>query len=190
MRRIYTRTGDKGTTAIHGRIRVPKTDIRIEANGTLDELNVAIGLVRSFMAADDPRHTILREIQFTLMKVMSLVATVSEMRHENTNTLPDDLIALTEAAIDSISAECSEATHFVLPGGNPVSAHLHQARAIARRAERRLWQLDAADPLPEEITVYVNRLADLFFVMARREMELAGLQDEKWNSFSHNRTKK
>ncbi len=187
MRRIYTRTGDRGTTAIHGRVRVSKTDIRIEANGSLDELNVSIGIVRSFMASDDCRQQPLKEIQLNLMTVMSLVATRGDMRGENPNTLPGTLVEDVEGLIDSFAAGCSEARYFILPGGSRISALLHGVRVAARRAERRLWELDAADPLPEEVMMYVNRLSDLFFVMAREEMERMDKDEERWKQFAYKR---
>ncbi|MDE5796679.1 MAG: ATP:cob(I)alamin adenosyltransferase, partial [Muribaculaceae bacterium] len=90
MKRIYTRTGDKGMTAIHGGMRVAKTDIRIEANGTLDELNVAIGAVRTSLESGHSWQNILKDIQLNLMTVMSLVATCSEMRESNPNSLADN----------------------------------------------------------------------------------------------------
>lgn len=190
MRRIYTRTGDNGTTAIHGRIRVHKTDIRIEANGTLDELNVAIGIVRSLMDTGHRWQQALKEIQMTLMSIMSLVATKSEMRADNPNTIPENLVAGTEALIDSVASECPAAEYFILPGGTRISAFLHQCRTMARRAERRLWALHEADPVPEEILQYVNRLSDLFFIMARCEMLGADLSEERWREFSYKRKAK
>ena len=92
MNRIYTGTGDKGTTAIHGGVRVPKTDVRIEANGCIDELNVAVGFIRTSLRPDHEWQYLLRGIQLNLMTVMSLVATRSDMRESNPNKLPDDLV--------------------------------------------------------------------------------------------------
>ncbi len=190
MARIYTRTGDRGTTSIHGRIRVSKTDPRIEANGALDELNVAVGTVRSFMEPDDPRQEALRGIQLNIMPVMSLVATRSDMRAENPNTLPESLVSDVEARIDSLTAECGGIGDFILPGGTRIAALLHGARVAARRAERRLWELDATDKVPDQILCYINRLSDLFFIMARHEMKRIGADDEIWKSFAYKREKK
>ncbi len=190
MRRLYTRTGDSGMTSIHGRIRVPKTDIRIEANGSLDELNVAIGTARSFMTADDRRQGVLKNIQLDIMGVMSLVATRADMRDSNPNRLPDSLVADVERLIDQTASACSESAYFILPGGTRVAAMLHEARVAARRAERRLWELNDADPVPADILTYVNRLSDLFFVMAREEMECENVDEERWQSFAYKRVKK
>lgn len=190
MRRIYTRTGDRGTTAIHGGERVAKTHQRIEANGTLDELNVAIGMVRTAMPASHPMQAALKAIQLNLMTIMSRVATPSARRDSNPNRLPEGLVDEVERLIDSVASECSEAAHFILPGGTPVSAWLHQARVTARRAERELWRLNDADPVEEDVLTYVNRLSDLFFIMARAEMEREDVGEERWRNFSYNRVKK
>lgn len=185
--KIYTRTGDRGTTAIHGKMRVPKTDIRIEANGTLDELNVAIGIARSFLHPHSDWQPELKRIQTTLMTVMSRMATVSSKRSENPNPLPDNLVEHIEHLIDSIDTLCGKPDCFLLPGGNQASAFLHQARVIARRAERRLWQLNATDPVEPQVLQWVNRLSDLFFVMARCELLQANLTPEQWQLFSYKR---
>ena len=186
MNRLYTRTGDQGTTAIHGgTTRVPKTDIRIEANGALDQLNVSIGIVRSLMPLDHPLQADLKQIQLTLMDVMSLVATTSDMRAQNPRCLPATLVQETEALIDRIQQQTTPADYFILPGGTPHSAFLHQARVDARLAERRLWALHASDPVPAEILQYVNRLSDLFFAMARYQMQQAHIPEEQWQAFAY-----
>lgn len=187
MKRIYTRSGDKGTTAIHGGQRVPKTDIRIEANGCLDELNVAIGIVRSLMPTAHPWQERLKEMQLNMMGIMSLVATPQQQRTHNPNQLAPTLVTDTEEFIDSIAGECTPSEHFILPGGNQLAAFLQQCRVLARRAERRLWQLHATDPVPELILQYVNRLSDLFFVMARHEMQSSNMEEERWRAFAYKR---
>lgn len=187
--KIYTKSGDKGTTRIHGGGRVDKDDIRIEANGTLDELNAAIGVVRSFLGEGHEWQSFLYEIQKNLMLVMSQVATPSEIRGENTNILPPELVTFCEAGIDRLSEEIQEEGYFILPGGNLVSAHCHLARTIARRAERHLWTLNRKDGLPAEILIFLNRLSDLFFVMARVAMQREGGIEEKWKSFTYKKNK-
>lgn len=231
MKRIYTRTGDKGTTGIHGGTRVPKNDIRIEANGCLDELNCQIGIVRSQLRSRSraseggsaqawwsgtvlsgtgapaglekvlPRDGkdrpdcaqacpagwdfILCDIQQNLMTVMSLVATPAAERKNNPNALPEDLVTDCEATIDELSGQAGPALHFILPGGTPLAAQLQLARAVCRRAERRLWTLHQQDPVPEEILQYINRLSDLFFVMARQELARQKWPEERWKAFSY-----
>ncbi|MDE6768948.1 MAG: cob(I)yrinic acid a,c-diamide adenosyltransferase [Muribaculaceae bacterium] len=187
MKRIYTRSGDKGTTAIHGGERVAKTDIRIETNGTLDELNVAVGNVRTSLPSDHLWQSYLREIQLNLMVIMSLVATHSAKRHNNPNSLPDDLVEDVERLIDTITSQCTPPDSFILPGGTPLASLLHQARVIARRAERRLWSLNMEDPVEEMILQYINRLSDLFFIMARYELQHSGCGEEVWREFGYKR---
>jgi len=188
--RIYTKGGDKGMTSIHGGTRVDKDDIRIEANGALDELNSVIGVVRSFMAEEDSRHEILYRIQKEMMVVMSLVATPSEHREKNPNTFDESIIPYCEELIDEMVAQIPENEFFILPGGNPISAHLQWARTIARRSERRLWTLHRSDALPDELLKFINRLSDLFFIMGREEMFRDGKAEEKWHKFLYKRKKK
>ena len=190
MKRIYTRTGDSGTTALHGGSRVPKTHPRIEANGALDELNTAIGILRSFLPGGHPQMLPLRSLQLTLMTVMSRVATPPSRLPLNPNALPERLVADTEEWIDRLTLEAGPSEWFLLPGGTPAAAFMHQARVAARRAERRLWALCEAEPGPlpavePEIIQFINRLSDLFFVMARAEAASAGADDERWKSFTY-----
>ncbi len=233
MKRIYTRTGDAGTTGIHGGTRVPKDDARIEANGDLDELNCQIGIVRSMLRCRvkpgmteesepgggwflEPRaffcerdknqsrqasetnaeavqrasfDDILRIVQTNLMTVMSIVATPAAEREKNPNQLPDNLVADCEQTIDTLTGQAGEGHHFLLPGGTPIAAQLQMARAICRRAERRLWTLNRQDPLPETVLQYVNRLSDLFFVMARCELATRDWPEERWKAFAYKNQK-
>ena len=194
MKRIYTRTGDAGTTGIHGGERVAKDDVRIEANGALDELNCHIGIIRSMLpeqsgqgiSFDAPLH----ECQQILMALMSLVATPSAKRAQNPNSLPESLIPDIESQIDRFTAEAGESGHFILPGGTPLAARMQLARAVCRRAERRLWTLHRQDPLPEEILRYINRLSDLLFVMARCELARQNWPEERWKAFTYKRAAK
>lgn len=190
MRRIYTRTGDRGTTGIHGGERVPKDDIRIEANGTLDELNALIGIVRSLLPTEHEWQSLLFGIQKNLMTVMSQVATPAAKRADNPNVLLPDLVVDCEKIMDELMAQTTDNGYFILPGGTPVAAQLQYARTVARRAERRLWTLHRQDALPEAILQYLNRLSDLFFVMARYEVQQQNWTEEKWQSFAYKRKKK
>lgn len=190
MGRVYTRGGDRGMTGLHGGDRVPKDDSRIEAGGALDELNCHLGVVRSLLADDEEWQSWLAEIQRELMNVMSHVATPSVRRADNPNPLPEGADRRCEERIDALQAETTENGWFVLPGGTPVAARLQLARAVARRAERRLWTLHRADPLPECILRFVNRLSDLLFVMARAEMQRQAWPEERWREFAYKRKKK
>ena len=196
MKRVYTKTGDKGTTGIHGGMRVPKDDIRIEANGCLDELNAVIGIVRSMLAAKDAWQELLHAVQRELMVVMSHVATPSGLRDADPERPgsgnPNELHAVEmtvrcEQAMDAMMLQLEDNGYFLLPGGTQVSAQLQFARAVARRAERRLWTLNREDLVPEDILRFINRLSDLFFVMARMEMQRQGWDEERWQSFAYKR---
>ena len=186
MGRIYTRTGDEGTTGIHGGGRVAKDDIRIEAGGDLDELNCQIGVARTLLdAADADTDAALHEIQANLMILMSHVSSPSDIRADNPNIIPEDLVGRAEHLMDSITEETGLSRHFILPGGTPASAALHLARAVCRRAERHLWTLHRTDPLPQELLKYINRLSDLLFLLSRRELFRANLTEERWQAFSY-----
>lgn len=186
--KIYTKGGDKGKTGIHGGQRVDKDDIRIEANGCLDELNSMIGVVRAFLDENHRWQQLLFKIQTEMMSIMSQVATPNELRHKNPNQLEEQIVCYLETEIDHMSNAIGDNnSFFVLPGGTLVSSHLHMARTIARRAERRLWTLNKTDEVPEIILKYINRLSDLFFTMARIEMSEQGKIDEKWKTFLYKR---
>lgn len=187
MRKIYTRTGDEGMTGIHGGTRVPKDDIRIEANGCLDELNTLLGIVRSMLSETDEWQTKLCYIQRSLMVVMSHVATPSAIREQNPNELPQDLDKFCEEWMDEMMLQLEDNGYFILPGGTPLAAQLQHARAVTRRAERRLWTLNRTDAVPGAILRFVNRLSDLLFVLARFELQRQQWPEEKWMAFSYKR---
>lgn len=190
MRKIYTRSGDEGMTGIHGGERVPKDDIRIEANGCLDELNTLFGVIRSMLPETDGWQEKLYFIQRNMMIVMSHVATPSAIRDRNPNELPQGLDKFCEDWMDEMMPQIEDNGYFILPGGTPLAAQLQYAMAVARRAERRLWTLDRTDAVPREILRFINRLSDLLFVMARFEMQRQQWQEEKWLKFSYKRKEK
>lgn len=187
--RIYTRSGDKGKTGIHGGKRVDKDDIRIEANGCLDELNSMLGVVRAFLPDNHPWQQLLYRIQTEMMAVMSHVATPSDARDQNPNILSGDLVAFCEQHIDDMVEQIPDTTCFVLPGGTLVSSHLQLARTIARRAERRLWTLNKEDEVSPLILQFVNRLSDLLFIMGRFDMFSNGGEEDRWKDFRYKRKK-
>lgn len=185
MKKVYTRTGDAGTTSIGGDMRVPKTDFRIETLGSLDELNVSIGICRSMIQAnaidfDSSLMNYLKEIQRTLMKVMSNVALPSYLRSERAPDITEEMVKQIEDKIDEITSQTSQPKCYILPGGTPLSAFLHKARVDTRCAERNLWKLNEEDHLPETLLKFVNRLADLFFILSRHELLKQGLVEEHW----------
>lgn len=190
MRRIYTRTGDEGITGIHGGELVPKDDIRIEANGCLDELNTLFGIIRSMLPETDEWQEKLYFIQRSMMIVMSHVATPSAIRDRNPNELPQGLDKFCEDWMDGMMSQLEDNGYFILPGGTPLAAQLQNARAVARRAERRLWTLNRTDEVPGEILRFINRLSDLLFVMSRFEMQRQQWPEEKWMKFSFKRKRR
>lgn len=185
--KIYTRTGDKGRTGIHGGQRVDKDDIRIEANGCLDELNSMLGVIRAFLPNDHEWQELLFKIQSDMMIVMSHVATPSDIRDKNPNIISDDLVTFCEDKIDEMTVQVGESKYFILPGGNIISSHLQLARTICRRAERRLCTLNKSDEVTPIILQFINRLSDLLFIMARREMFRDGTEEELWKNFRYKR---
>lgn len=175
-------------TKIHGGTHVPKDDIRIEANGTIDELNSMLGVVRAYLEDNHEWQELLYKIQKELMIVMSLVATPHSERDKNPNKLEEDMVNWVESKIDEYKeALGEESRYFILPGGNLVSSHLQLARTIARRAERHLWTLNREDEVPNQILVLMNRLSDLFFIMGRYEMHKQGAPEERWQHFLYKR---
>lgn len=165
MKKIYTKHGDRGITCIREGVCLPKDDIRIEANGTLDELNAFIGLIRSELPKEHAWHALLLKIQRELLAIMSHVATppgASNSKPLNATHLTAEM----EQAMDKQIAATPLPPGFTVPGSSVINAHFHLARTVARRAERRLCALHRQSPVEEEIMCFVNRLSDLLYVMA------------------------
>lgn len=177
--RIYTRTGDDGTTGLIGPDRVPKSAPRIEAYGCVDELNAVLGVCR---ALDRERwlDDELATLQGRLFQVGAELATTDERALAGLARVTDDDVAAIEAAIDRLDADLPKLVHFVLPGGAPLAAELHLARTVCRRAERRLVALAAAERVEPRLVRYLNRLADLLFVMSRWANRRAGAAETEW----------
>lgn len=177
--RIYTRTGDDGTTGLLGRDRVPKHDPRVEAYGSVDELNAVLGVVR---AHDGGRwlEDLLPRIQSDLFRVGAELATADEKMLQKLDRIADTDIEGLEGAIDHLEADLPALTRFVLPAGSPLAAHLHLARTVCRRAERRVTALAGTGSVEPRIVRYLNRLADLLFVMARWSNHRAGVPEVTW----------
>jgi cob(I)alamin adenosyltransferase len=188
--KIYTKKGDKGTTGLFGGSRVDKDDVRIECIGTLDEANSTIGLLRVKLGNDHEWQQNLQKIQKDLMDMMSHLARPSDAKKINTNPMPEDGAEFCEIWIDDLEQKMtSPSDYFLLPGGNEVSALCHMARTQIRRGERRLVSLQKTDEVHSAIPAYVNRLSDLFFTLARAEMDKAGVAEEKWQLFLYKRFK-
>lgn len=165
MKRIYTKSGDRGMTRIRGGVELPKDDMVIETNGTLDELNAVIGVVRSFLPDEHRWQSLLNDIQDELLIVMSHIATPEG----KVNPKELHLVELTsrfEAEIDGVIMSVGAPKGFIVPAGRQAVAHLHLARTVVRRAERRLCTLRRQKSVNDDIASFINRMSDLFFAMA------------------------
>lgn len=180
--KLYTRTGDEGTTGLFGGDRVPKHHQRLVAYGTLDELNSVLGLLALHLAPGLEAAGPLQGVQQDLFALGAVLATPPSHagRLDQRLTRPTWPVAAMEADIDRLTLLAPPMTHFVLPGGCAGSAHAHLARTVCRRAEREVVALGATAPLPPEVVIYLNRLSDWLFALARAANALAGREDVKW----------
>jgi cob(I)alamin adenosyltransferase len=165
--KIYTKTGDKGETSLIGGTRVPKFHLRIDCYGTVDELNSYIGLI-GCQDIDPHAKALLKEIQDRLFTIGSSLASDPEKSRMKIPDLHLSDITLLEEEMDQMNAILPELKHFVLPGGNTVVSYCHIARCICRRAERLTVHLATESEVDNQITVYLNRLSDYLFVLARK----------------------
>jgi cob(I)alamin adenosyltransferase len=165
--KIYTKTGDSGETSLVTGTRVKKNNNRLEAYGTIDELNSFIGLIRS---GDIDQHTteILIWIQDKLFIIGSNLSKDFEVLDLKIPEITEDFVAVLESEMDMMLEMLPPLQHFILPGGNTLVSHCHIARTICRRAERRIVQLSDETNVPEIIIKFINRLSDYFFVLARK----------------------
>lgn len=193
--RVYTRTGDKGETALVGGKRLPKDSPRIEAYGTIDELNSIVGLARVFneerlkkgstlssTKGKAPRFLdeILRGIQDELFDLGSELATPQDFSYEGMYHVGEKEIKRIEGLIDECQKELGPLKSFVLPGGGRIGGYLHQCRTVCRRAEREILRLSRVEEIGECLLKYVNRLGDLFFVLSRWVGKHAGEKEYLW----------
>lgn len=183
MTRIYTKTGDSGETSLLGGARVPKDDPRVAAYGDVDETNACIGLVR-LTAPKGFADELLGEVQRDLFTIGGALAAPETAKLKNAQrakvVIPPERIAALEAAIDEADKDLPALKAFVLPGGTAKAAVLHHARTVCRRAERKVVALARAGTVAPEILVYMNRLSDLLFTLARQANERAGVSDVTW----------
>jgi len=184
--KVYTRGGDKGQTSLVGGKRVPKNHSRIEAYGTTDELNAILGLARTFNKAGDGARVaeidaMLHRIQNDLFNLGSDLATPADSRWEGMYRVGDSDVERLEQWIDKLNADVGPLTEFILPGGGPVGAFMHQARTVCRRAERRILTLMETDgEIGSGPMRYVNRLSDFLFVLGRWAAQELGEQEYLW----------
>ena len=187
INRVYTRQGDQGETALAGGQRVPKDGARIEAYGTVDELNSFVGVARSTvaeMAAGEPRlavlAAILLRVQHELFNLGSILATLPEDVHPKQARVTETEVAQLEIEMDRMNEDLPPLRSFVLPGGSRLNAELHVCRTVCRRAERAAVELARAESIPPETVRYLNRLSDAMFVWSRWASHVAGAPETLW----------
>lgn len=184
--KVYTKTGDKGTTALFGGTRVPKHHIRIESYGTVDELNSHLGLIRD-QQINAHYKQIIERIQDRLFTLGAILATDPEKwtlkngkERLNIPKITENDVELLENEIDSMESELEPMTHFVLPGGHTTVSYCHIARCVCRRAERLSVHLHEIEPTDEMVLTYLNRLSDYLFVLARKLSHDLHADEVKW----------
>jgi cob(I)alamin adenosyltransferase len=187
INRVYTRQGDAGETALVGGQRVPKDGPRLEAYGTVDELNAFVGAARATvtqLVADDPRLALLGAIclrvQHELFNLGSILATLPEDVHPKQPRVTDKEIARLETEMDAMNEDLPALRSFVLPGGSRLDAELHIARTVCRRAERVVVALARTESVPPEAIRYLNRLSDSLFVWSRWAGHITGAPETLW----------
>jgi len=183
LNRIYTRTGDRGETSLGDGRRVPKTDLRIVAYGTVDELNAIVGVALSAGVGGEPAQ-MLKRIQNDLFDVGADLCVPQSEGPETRLRVSAAQVEPLEQAIDAITERLQPLTSFILPGGTAAAAHLHHARTVCRRAEIAVLELAARESINPHVVVYLNRLSDLLFVYARGAND-NGQSDVLWVPGAH-----
>lgn len=173
---IYTKTGDKGQTSLVGGMRVAKAHVRLDAYGTIDELNSFVGSLRC--EVEDPKDDeFLSFIQHKLFTVGSYLATETEaISPKAASIITEENIAAIEQQMDEMDSKLPKIRQFILPGGSEASSRAHICRSVCRRAERCMYRVQAEYPVEERIMVFVNRLSDYFFLLARKEASKNGVE--------------
>ena len=185
IQKVYTKTGDRGTTSLVGGKRVPKDSQRIEAYGSVDELNAIAGLTRAFNQEIKTKEALeldalLREIQNTLFDLGSELATPEEKMGEGMPQMTSEKVKKLEEIMDRLQQELQPLKSFVLPGGGRISGFLHQCRTVCRRTEREVLRLSRLENINSLVLVYLNRLSDLFFVLSRWVGKRYGEKEFLW----------
>lgn len=180
--KIYTKTGDKGETSLFGGERVQKNNQRINAYGTVDELNAFIGLALTETKSDEVRNVLI-DLQNKLFVVGSDLATPETEKNKKLkiSRTNEDFIKKAESDIDNFTEKLDELRNFILPGGSKSSAMLHVCRTICRRAEREIVALKSSEIVNQNIIVFLNRISDLLFVLSRYENKVSNYPDTIWN---------
>lgn len=177
--KIYTKTGDKGLTSLIGGTRVPKYDLRIESYGTVDELNSYIGMIRD-QKIDDYQKEILKEIQDRLFTIGAALASDPDKSKMTIPDLKEADIEMLEKNMDKMNEVLPDLKHFILPGGDQAVSFCHIARCVCRRAERITVHLSEESFVEEKVIIYLNRLSDFLFVLARKLAFDGNLPENVW----------
>jgi cob(I)alamin adenosyltransferase len=175
--RIYTKTGDKGETALFGGKRLPKNHLRIDAYGTIDELNAFLGLVRDH--TDGTLASLLKSIQDRLFTIGANLASDPDKQMGVPDIVEED-IQLLEQEMDKMDESLPELKHFILPGGHPVVSYCHVARCVCRRAERLVVTLSQQEKVEDILIKYLNRLSDYLFLLGRYQAKELQVEEVKW----------
>ncbi|SPE31012.1 Cob(I)yrinic acid a,c-diamide adenosyltransferase [Candidatus Sulfopaludibacter sp. SbA3] len=188
INRVYTRQGDQGETALAGGQRVPKDSLRIEAYGTVDELNSFVGVAQASagqLAAGEPRAarlaSILLRVQHELFNLGSILATLPDDVHPKQARVTGREVDQLEREMDAMNEDLAPLRSFVLPGGSRLNAELHICRAVCRRAERDCVALARVESIPPETVRYLNRLSDALFVFSRWASHVSGAAETLWD---------
>lgn len=185
INKVYTKTGDQGTTSLVGGTRIQKSSLRVESYGEVDELSSALGIVRTLAIQKDKDSSLastIAQIQQSLFDMgAELACPAGAEIPAYMRLVSDEDISQLEKLIDQETAKVPELRSFVLPGGTQLNAFLHLARAICRRAERSVWMLNTQEPVRQQVPQYLNRLSDLLFTLARSQAHAEGAPEFLWN---------
>jgi cob(I)alamin adenosyltransferase len=177
--KIYTKTGDQGQTSLVGGTRVSKANLKIDAYGTVDELNAYVGLLRD-QPVNEPHRDLLKEIQDRLFTIGAILASEAVRTKKQLPDLLETDVELLEQAMDKMSEDLAPLRAFVLPGGHPSVSFAHVARTVCRRAERLSIALNDLEPVEELVIKYLNRLSDFLFVLSRHNTHSLGTEEVTW----------
>ena len=178
--KIYTRTGDDGTTSLFSGGRVPKHHLRVEGYGTIDELNSLLGVVRAHQPSSQTDDFLVR-LQHQLFNLGADLATPLDAPTRHVVRMDAETIVWLEQSVDQLTDELPMLTYFILPGGSLAAAQIHVARTVCRRAERLVTELSQHEAIGNHVLPYLNRLSDFLFTLARWENLQAGLSEERWS---------
>ena len=180
--KIYTKTGDRGMTTLIGGERVFKTDERVEAYGTVDELSAFVAMLTDQLRNVEGAADWVEELERILSQMMTVEAllAVGEEGSDKVQPLNGEAVVWLEAVIDRLQSELPPLTYFTIPGGHPAVSACHICRTVCRRAERAIYRADRKQPQPDEVKGWINRLSDYFYLLGRRLSHFYGVEERRW----------